>query len=103
MGGSGGLPMHRLSRFSRIQENSSGCKVCDRPSGSEHGDHKMDPETALQEATRYFGPTLKPKQDEAVLRFTEGNDIFSLPTGYRKSLIYGILPVVFDLMKGKAL
>ena len=45
---------------------------------------------------------LKPKQKEAILAFLSGTDGFiSLPTGYGKSLIYGILPVVFDMLKGK--
>ena len=48
---------------------------------------------------------LKEKQKEAIKTFLEGNDIFvSLPTGYGKSVIYAILPMilpsVFDRMKG---
>ena len=44
---------------------------------------------------------LKDKQVEAVCAFVEGNDTFvALPTGYGKSLIYGILPYVFDKLKG---
>ena len=34
--------------------------------------------------------------------FVEGKDTFvTLPTGYGKSIIYGILPIVFDKMRGK--
>ena len=45
---------------------------------------------------------LKQKQEEALLSFLSGNDTFvSLPTGYGKSIIYGILPVVFDILLGK--
>ena len=44
---------------------------------------------------------LKDKQVEAVCAFVEGKDTFvALPTGYGKSLIYGILPYVFDKLKG---
>ena len=45
--------------------------------------------------------TLKPKQMEAVLAFLDGKDTFvSLPTGYGKSVIYGILPLVCDKLRG---
>ena len=38
-----------------------------------------------------LGIVLKDKQIEAVLTFCLGNDVFvSLPTGYGKSLIYGL-------------
>ena len=37
---------------------------------------------------------LKPEQMQAILEFSDGRDIFvSLPTGYGKSLIYGLLPL----------
>ena len=65
----------------------------------------MDKEEALGKVFHDFGfEALKEKQRETVLSFLNGNDVFvSLPTGYGKSLIYGVLPVVFDLMKGKFL
>ena len=45
--------------------------------------------------------SLKDKQQEAIAAFMSGNDIFvSLPTGYGKSLIYGLLPLTFDEFKG---
>ena len=35
---------------------------------------------------------LNPEQMQAILKFSDGRDIFvSLPTGYGKSLIYGLL------------
>lgn len=44
---------------------------------------------------------LKEKQEEALKSFMEGNDTFvSLPTGYGKSLIYAVLPIAFDKMRG---
>ena len=47
-------------------------------------------------------PDLKDKQ-ESILAFLNGNDIFvSLPTGFGKSVIYSVLPFVFDRIKGKA-
>ena len=37
---------------------------------------------------------LKPEQMQAILEFINGHDIFVLlPTGYGKSLIYGLLPL----------
>jgi len=49
-----------------------------------------------------LGIQLKDKQLEAVYHFCCGNDVFvSLPTGYGKSIIYAILPSVFDKMTGK--
>ena len=46
---------------------------------------------------------LKEKQLEALLTFLTGRDVFvSLPTGYGKSIVYGIMPLVFDSIKGKS-
>lgn len=60
-------------------------------------------EEVVAESARQLGfNTLKDKQLEAVCTFISGNDTFvSLPTGYGKSIIYAILPLVFDKMKGK--
>jgi len=56
---------------------------------------------AVWQAESEIGFALKPKQIEAVVGFCGGNDIFvSLPTGYGKSIIFGILPRVFDLLRG---
>ena len=44
---------------------------------------------------------LKPEQEQAILAFVSGKDVFvALPTGYGKSLCYGLLPHVFDLLRG---
>uniref|UniRef100_A0A1X7V9J4 DNA 3'-5' helicase n=1 Tax=Amphimedon queenslandica TaxID=400682 RepID=A0A1X7V9J4_AMPQE len=44
-----------------------------------------------------FGYQLKEKQLEAMATFLSGRDVFvSLPTGYGKSAIYALLPMVFD-------
>ncbi len=44
---------------------------------------------------------LKEKQKECIVKYVEGNDIFaSLPTGYGKSIIYGLLPETFNHLKG---
>lgn len=46
---------------------------------------------------------LKDKQMEAVCAFVNGKDTFvALPTGYGKSIVYGILPSVFDKMRGES-
>ena len=59
-------------------------------------------EKAIEEASKQIGIRLKEKQFEAIKQFCWGNDVFvSLPTGYGKSLIYGVIPLVFDKMKGK--
>ena len=58
-------------------------------------------EKALENAVCMCGITqLKPKQREAMLSFLSGKDVFvTLPTGYGKSIIYGLLPAVFDLSR----
>ena len=44
-------------------------------------------------------PSLKPQQLDAVVKFMEGRDVFAaLPTGFRKSLFFGLLPISFDLL-----
>ena len=43
---------------------------------------------------------LKEQQRQAILAFVGGRDVFvALPTGYGKSLIYGCLPRVYDLLR----
>ena len=45
---------------------------------------------------------LKEEQLETIHTFLDGRDTFvSLPTGYRKCMIYGILPLLLDKLKGK--
>ena len=62
----------------------------------------MDVETAVKEAMSAIGLTeLKEKQKEAITMFVHGHDTFVvLPTGYGKSIVYGLLPLVFDKLKG---
>jgi len=62
-------------------------------------------ELALQQTVEEMGLSkLKPEQTEAILTIVSGKDVFvSLPTGYGKSIIYGILPLLFDKLKGKIL
>ena len=57
---------------------------------------------AVEEASReIFINFLKPKQLEAIEAFVAGRDLFaSLPTGYGKSVIYAILPLLFDKFQG---
>ena len=43
----------------------------------------------------------KQRTEKAILSFVFGNDVFvSLPTGYGKSLCFGLLPCVFDALRG---
>jgi bloom syndrome protein len=59
-------------------------------------------EAAVLEASRQLGVTLKDKQMETILGILQGRDVFAvLPTGYGKSLIYGILPKAFDIFLSK--
>jgi len=45
---------------------------------------------------------LKTEQMEAMLKFLQGQDVFVvLPMGYRKSLCYACLPLVFDQVFGR--
>ena len=44
---------------------------------------------------------LKEEQLLAIDEFVSGKDVFvSLPTGFGKSLIYGLLPAVYDRVRG---
>ena len=65
------------------------------------GEGEID--TALDQAVTKMGYLdLRREQELAVKKFAMGNDVFvSLPTGSGKSVCYGILPIVFDLLRGK--
>ena len=62
----------------------------------------MEFQKAIEEVTRYMDlRPLKPKQLEAVKSFVSGQDTFvALPTGYGKSVIFAILPLLFDKLLG---
>ncbi len=52
-------------------------------------------------AASSLGFKLKLQQEESILQFAKGKDVFvSLPTGFGKSLCYILLPRVFDLLRG---
>ena len=67
-------------------------------------DFLVDFNTAVAEACcRMELNPLKPKQLEALNAFMSGKDTFvALPTGYGKSIIFAIMPLLFDIMLGKA-
>ena len=49
-----------------------------------------------------YGVLLKDKQLEAIMAFISGHDVFvTLPTGYGKSLIFALLPWIYDKINGK--
>ena len=60
---------------------------------------------ALDEVVREAGLTaLKPKQFEAIEGIISGKDVFvALPTGYGKSIIYALLPSLYDKLLGKSI
>ena len=60
---------------------------------------------AIMESGQALGVhQLKSKQLEALDAFLNGRDTFvSLPTGYGKSIIYAVLPLAFDFLKGTAI
>ena len=64
---------------------------------------KTSPRDALEAATRKMGmDSLKDMQKKAILAFVGGKDTFvSLSTGYGKSVIYGILPMMYDELLGE--
>jgi len=62
----------------------------------------MDLDEAIQEVSRATGLIFKDKQYEVIKSFCSWNDSFvSLPTGYGKSMIYAVLPLVLDKLIGK--
>ena len=64
---------------------------------------KMDAPSAIQYVSRKLRIDLKEKQKEAILAILERKDVFCiLPTGYGKSIIYGVLPMTFDALLGKS-
>ena len=58
---------------------------------------------AISEGLQKLGlESLKEKQREAIVCFLKSKDTFvCLPTGYGKSVIYALLPYVFDHLRGK--
>jgi len=58
-------------------------------------------EEAVTESAVKLGVLLWEKQREALVGFCRGSHVFvSLPTGYGKSLIYALLPSVFNILNG---
>ena len=63
----------------------------------------MEFHEALKKAMGHVGlRELKVKQTEAIQSFVSGRNTFvSLPTGYGKSVIFAILPILFDFLRGE--
>ena len=57
---------------------------------------------AVEEVVRFMSlKPLKQKQREALKAFTSGHDTFVvLPTRYGKSIVFGVLPLLFDKLLG---
>ena len=62
----------------------------------------MDVEGCINLSAKVAGYfLLKKEQTDIVIKFMSGNDVFvALPTSFRKSAGYGILPKAFDSLKG---
>ena len=61
----------------------------------------MDILDAVVSVSAKLNLQLKDQQKQAIQKFCEGHDVFvSLPTGYGKSMIYGLLPLLFDRLRG---
>jgi len=59
--------------------------------------------TAIVKGAEKLGIVLKKEQFQAIYQFCLGKDVFvSLPTGYGKSMIYAILPFVFNHIRSRA-
>ena len=60
-------------------------------------------EALIKRAASQLGyPRIKPKQLEAVVKFCQGRDVFaSLPTSHGKTLIYALLPSIFNAIRGR--
>jgi len=71
----------------------------------ETGSNESQPstESLVNDVARQMGiSSLKPKQMEAILAFLAGKDVFvALPTGYGKSIIFALLPAIFNRIRGK--
>ena len=64
----------------------------------------MNIDDAVKKVSEDIGVEFKDKQLEAIKYFCAGQDVFvSLPTEYVKSLIYAVLPLIFDRINGKCL
>ena len=62
----------------------------------------MDVDEAITQVSKDISVVLKDKQHEAIKSFCSGRDVFvSLPTGYGKTLIFAMLPLIFDKLKGR--
>ena len=59
-------------------------------------------EDAIELACKNWSIVLKDKQLEAIMEHMKGKDVFvSLPAGYGKSMIYALLPPIYDLIRGQ--
>ena len=61
-----------------------------------------DPNLVEQAAKCIGYEHLEVQQVEAIVQVLSGKDTFvALPTGFGKSVIYAVLPLAFDMLKGK--
>ena len=59
---------------------------------------------ALTDISSELNIRLKDQQTEGIFRFCQGHDVFVLlPTGFGKSMIYDLLPLLFDKIRGKSI
>ena len=77
-------------------------QLTEQVSGTEQVQSEDTPERIILDVAEKMGiANLKPKQLEAISAFLSGRDVFvSLPTGYGKSIIFALLPPIFNRIRG---
>ncbi|XP_065917244.1 ATP-dependent DNA helicase Q1-like [Dysidea avara] len=76
-------------------------QLTEQVSGTEQVQSEDTPERTILDVAEKMGiANLKPKQLEAISAFLSGRDVFvSLPTGYGKSIIFALLPPIFNRIR----
>ncbi|XP_065917561.1 ATP-dependent DNA helicase Q1-like [Dysidea avara] len=76
-------------------------QLTEQVSGTEQVQSEDTPERIILDVAEKMGiANLKPKQLEAISAFLSGRDVFvSLPTGYGKSIIFALLPPIFNRIR----
>jgi superfamily II DNA helicase RecQ len=66
---------------------------------ADYDDQFDQEEYAINVAAKRLGFTLKRQQKDVILKFMHRSDVLAiLPAGFGKSLCYGLLPIIFDML-----